>query len=287
MEINISMDNLLNHGSQLRSGRTVTSKNQNRPTIIFEEKGEEETPNHSLKAINKQPSPSGSMPPSSNQPPFPERLVMERREPIFETSLALELQNMFIKIPLLQAIKEIPICTNIIKELCIKKPRRKKLEPQTIQFVGMAAELMIGCVSMEKYTDPRNPVVSDQIGNFLVSNVLIDLGVAINVMTKKNMDQLQINHLRPTPTMLELTDRSKIKLEGVLDDVIISLDSWEYPVDFIVLQPKNPVGGHPLILGLPWLATADAYIGCRFGDMYISHGDSRKKVTLYPPAISI
>lgn len=42
-----------------------------------------------------------------------------------------------------------------------------------------------------------------------------------------------------------------------------------------------------MILGRPWLAIADAYIGCCSGDMYISHGDSRKKVTLYPPARSI
>ena len=42
-----------------------------------------------------------------------------------------------------------------------------------------------------------------------------------------------------------------------------------------------------MILGRPWLATVDAYIGCCSGDMYISHGDSRKKVTLYPPARSI
>ena len=146
---------------------------------------------------------------------------------------------------------------------------------------------MMGCVSMEKYTDPGNPVVLVQIGNFLVYNVLIDLGVTINVMTKKTMDQIWLSHLCPTPTMLELADRSKIKPEGVSDNVIISLDSWEYPADFIVLQPKNPVGGHPLILGLPWLATVDAYIGCHSCDMYISHGDSRKKVTLYSPARSI
>ena len=92
---------------------------------------------------------------------------------------------------------------------------------------------------MEKYIDPRNLVVSVQIGNFLVSNVLINLGVAINVMTKQTMDQLRLSHLRPTPTVLELADRSKIKPEGVLEDVIISLDSWEYPTDFIVLQQKN------------------------------------------------
>ena len=107
----------------------------------------------------------------------------------------------------------------------------------------------MGCVSMEKYTNPRNPVVSVQIGNVLVSNVLIDLGAAINVMTKQTMDQIWLSHLRPTPIVLELTYRSKIKSEGVLDVVIISLDSWEYPVDFIVLQPKDPIGGHPLILG--------------------------------------
>ena len=101
-------------------------------------------------------------------------------------------------------------------------------------------------------------------------------------MTKQTMDQLQLYHLHPTPTVLEISDISKIKPEGVLDDVIISLDSWEYPVDFIVLRLKNPVGGNPLILGRPWLATADAYIGCHSDDTYISHGDSRKKVTLYP-----
>lgn len=42
-----------------------------------------------------------------------------------------------------------------------------------------------------------------------------------------------------------------------------------------------------MILGQPWLPTTNAYIGCHSGDMYISNGDSRKKVTLYPPARSI
>lgn len=63
------------------------------------------------------------------------------------------------------------------------------------------------------------------------------------------MDQLGLFHIHPTPIVLELADRSKIKLEEVLDDVVISLDSWEYPVDFIMLQPKNPMGGNPLMLG--------------------------------------
>ena len=97
--------------------------------VIVEEKGEEETLNHSPKIVTKQPLPFESFPSSSNQPPFPERLVMERRESVSETNLASELQNIFIKIPLLQAIKEIPILTKMIRELCLKKPGRKRLEP--------------------------------------------------------------------------------------------------------------------------------------------------------------
>jgi len=74
-----------------------------------------------------------------------------------------------------------------------------------------------------------------------------------------------------------------IKLDGVLEDVCVFLDSWEYPVDFMVLMPRNNLGGHPLILGRPWLATADASIVCKLGDMFISDGNYIKKFTLYPP----
>lgn len=65
--------------------------------------------------------------------------------------------------------------------------------------------------------------------------MLIDLGVTINIMTRKTMDQLRLTHIHPTPTVLKLTNRYKIKREGVLDDVAVSIDSWEYPENFIVL----------------------------------------------------
>jgi hypothetical protein len=90
--------------------------------------------------------------------------------------------------------------------------------------------------------------------------------------------------VRPTPTVLELADRSTIRPEGVIDDLVISVDSWEYPADFVILQPKTRLGGHPLILGRPWLATTDAFIGCRSGSMTISDGYNTKKLTLYPHA---
>ena len=104
---------------------------------------------------------------------------------------------------------------------------------------------------MTKYDDPGNPTVTVQIGHTQIPNVLVDLGVAINVITIETVRKLGLTNIRPTPTILELADRSTIKPEGIMDDLVISVDSWEYPTDFLVLQPKLQVGGHPLILGRP------------------------------------
>jgi hypothetical protein len=103
-------------------------------------------------------------------------------------------------------------------------------------------------------------------------------------MTKETMEKLQFPGLRPTPTVLQLADRSTVKPEGMLEDIVVSVDSWEYPADFMVLQPKANLGGYPLILGRPWLATADAYISCRSRRYDHLPWNSTKKMTLYPPA---
>ena len=87
--------------------------------------------------------------------------------------------------------------------------------------------------------------------------------------------------------MLELVDISKVKLEGVLDDEVVTLDSWEYPVDFFIIHLKSTLGGCPVALGRPWLATIDAFIRCKLGDMFLSRRNLVKQVSLYPPAKSI
>lgn len=90
--------------------------------------------------------------------------------------------------------------------------------------------------------------------------------------------------IRENPTILALADCSTIKPKGVIEDLVISIESWNYPADFVVLQTKTKLGGHPLILGRPWLATTDSFISCRFGSMTISNGQETKQLTLYPHA---
>jgi len=83
--------------------------------------------------------------------------------------------------------------------------------------------------------------------------------------------------------VVEHVDRSQVNPASVLDDIMVTLDSWEYPIYFLVIQPKTNMEGHPVILGRPWLAITHAFISCRFGEMTISNGLAMKKLILYPP----
>ena len=105
------------------------------------------------------------------------------------------------------------------------------------------------------------------------------------MMTTAVLEVLQLGQfLRPTPSILELANCTMVKPAGVLDDIIVSVASWEYPANFMVIESKDPSKGHPIILGRPWLATANAFIGCRDGEMTISNGLSTQRLILYPPA---
>eukprot|EP00253_Pinus_taeda_P030537 PITA_30537 len=230
-------------------------------------------------------------PTSLSTPPFPERLQIdkgvEKQIWLPDYNFLDELKNVCINIPLLQAIKEIPTLAKTIKELSLKRPGRKPRDTKRIHLVRKIADIMMGKITMQKYVDPRSPIVKTTINGVEIPNTLIDLGAAINIMIRQTMEQLKLPNLLFTPTLLQLADRSIIKPDGVLEDISVSLDSWEYPVYFMILTPKGNLGGHPLILGRPWLATADAFISCRSGDMYIYDGNSTKNLNLYPPAKAI
>lgn len=143
---------------------------------------------------------------------------------------------------------------------------------------------MLGKVVIPKYTNPGSLVVKININGQIVNNVLIDLGAAINVMTKQTMEYLNILTIQSTPTILQLADSSTVTPDGVVEDVIVILESWEHLTYFTILSTKATLGGYPIILDRPWLATDDTFIGCHSRDMTIFDGQSRKKLALYPPA---
>ena len=72
-----------------------------------------------------------------------------------------------------------------------------------------------------------------------------------------------------------LANRSVKIPKGIVEDVILKVGEFYFPADFVVLDTKpirDPSNHSPVILGRPFLATADASIRCRNGVMTLSFG---------------
>jgi len=90
-----------------------------------------------------------------------------------------------------------------------------------------------------------------------------------------------LGDLRPTRVTIQLVDRSEKVPKGEIINVHIRVGDFIYTVDFIVLETQpvqNPKAQTLVILGRPFLATANVIINCRNGSMHLTFGDMTKEV---------
>jgi hypothetical protein len=88
-----------------------------------------------------------------------------------------ELKNLYVKIPLLQALQDIPIYAKTIKELCGRNPIRKiKNSSSTVCVLGALSDLFLGRQEPIKYADPGNPIVTVHIHGCSFPNTLVIWG---------------------------------------------------------------------------------------------------------------
>ena len=89
--------------------------------------------------------------------------------------------------------------------------------------------------------------------------------------------------LQPTTVTLQLADRSIKIPKGQIEDVIVQVNDFYYPVDFVVLDIERSHNSlvTPIILGRPFLATCNAQIGCREGNLRISFGDMSLDLNIF------
>ena len=96
--------------------------------------------------------------------------------------------------------------------------------------------------------------------------------------------QLGLGELKPTNITLSLADRSVKIPKGIVEDVLVKVDKFYYPVDFVVLNTKPIASGPnhvPIILGRPFFATANAIINCRNGVMQLTFGNMTLELNIF------
>ncbi|XP_059446553.1 uncharacterized protein LOC132178112 [Corylus avellana] len=168
-----------------------------------------------------------------------------------------------------------------LKDLIIVK--RKTNVPKKA-FLTEPVSSILQCKLPIKYKDPRYPTISCMIGVSQIERALLDLGASMNLLPYSVYLPLRLGELKPTSRTLQLADKSRKVPRGIIKDALIKVDKFYFPVDFIVLgiEPISNVGIQmPVILGWPFLATANALINCRTGIMKISFGNMIVELNIF------
>ncbi|KAI3445221.1 hypothetical protein Pfo_001886 [Paulownia fortunei] len=212
--------------------------------------------------------------------PFPQRLQATQKlnsnAEIFEI-----FKQVKINIPLLDAIKQVPPYAKFLKDLCTIK---RKHHVQKKAFLTESVSSIIQQFTPPKYKDPGCPTISCIIGNTRIERALLDLGASVNLLPFSVYEQLGLGELKTTSVVLQLADRSIKVPKGIVEDVLVQIDKFYFPVDFIVLDTEPVAQTHtqiPIILGRPFLATSNALINCRNGILKLSFGNMTLELNVF------
>ncbi|XP_070002903.1 uncharacterized protein [Nicotiana sylvestris] len=200
--------------------------------------------------------------------PFPQRLAKYQKEEQYKKNLEM-LKQIQVNIPLIDALKEMSGYAKMMKDLMSQKFDFQDLSTVTLTQTCSA---VVTRPAAEKLFDPGSFTIPCTIGNFAFAKALCDLGASINLMPLTIYKRLGIGRTRPISMLLQLADRTVKRPSGILDDVLIQVGKFMFPVDFVILDCKV-YEEIPIILGRLFLATGRALIDCKTEELKMRLND--------------
>ena len=124
----------------------------------------------------------------------------------------------------------------------------------------------------EKMQDLGSFTILCTIGNFEFKKALCDSGASINLMLLSMLKRLSLGELTPTTITLQMADKTMAQPEGVLEDVLIKVGKFIFPMDFIVMDMEEDTQV-PLLLGRPFLTIRATLIDVKKGELTLKVGE--------------
>ncbi|GKA70909.1 reverse transcriptase domain-containing protein [Tanacetum coccineum] len=187
--------------------------------------------------------------------PFPRRLEHHAEETLVHKTME-SLKKIKINRPLLKEIRKTNNYPKHMKNLVENKPRTEEVEE--IKMNPRCSALLQNHLP-PKEQDPRSFILPCSLGKLDFNNALADLGASISIMPLSMYKRLGIGKLKPINMVIKMADNTKCTPEGIVEILLIKIDKFIFPADFIILDMVEDLR-MPIILGRPLLATAYAKV---------------------------
>ncbi|XP_012837507.1 PREDICTED: uncharacterized protein LOC105958049 [Erythranthe guttata] len=164
--------------------------------------------------------------------PFPERQKKKKFKDQLKKFIK-KIKQIRINIPFAEALEVMPNYTKFMKEVLSKKIR---IEEDIPVILTATCSAILQSNLPPKMKDPGSYTIPCIIGNSTFDKALCDLGAIINLMPMSVFLKLGLGNLNRTRMTLQLADRSLKYPDGVVEDVLVKVDKFILPVDFVVLE---------------------------------------------------
>ncbi|XP_006577646.1 uncharacterized protein LOC114405183 [Glycine soja] len=171
-----------------------------------------------------------------------------------------------IIMPFEEALQQMPLYSKFMKDILTKKG--KYIENENI-VVGGNCSAIIQRKLPKKFKDPRSVTIPCTIGKEAVNKAFIDLGASINLMPLSMCKRIGNLKIDPTKMTLQPVDHSIKRPYGVVEDVLVKLHHFTFPVDFVIIDIEEDTD-IPLILGRPFMLTANCVVDMGNGNLELS-----------------
>ncbi|XP_016178243.1 uncharacterized protein LOC107620625 [Arachis ipaensis] len=171
-----------------------------------------------------------------------------------------------------------PLYAKFLKELINKK---RSWHENEIILLTEECRALIQKGLPPKLEDPGSFLLPCTIGSMIINKAMCDLGASINLMPSFMVRKLCIEEVKPIQMSLELVDKSVICPRGVIENLLVKVDKFIFPVDFVVLDSDEDEGDS-IILGRPFLATARAIIDVEQGELTLRMHDKSITLNVFP-----
>ncbi|XP_024963059.1 uncharacterized protein LOC112503227 [Cynara cardunculus var. scolymus] len=200
--------------------------------------------------------------------PFPGRMKAKNVDVQFKKFLDI-FKQLHINIPLVEALEKMPSYVKFLKDILNKKRRLSEFE--TMSLTNECSALLT-CKIPPKLKDPGSFTIPCSIGGKEVGHALCDLGASINLMPLSIFNRLGIGEVRPTTVTLQLADRSLAYPKGKIEDILVKVDKFNFPADFLVLD-YEAARNVSIILGRPFLGMGRTLIDVQKGELTMRVND--------------
>ncbi|XP_054806951.1 uncharacterized protein LOC129309374 [Prosopis cineraria] len=207
--------------------------------------------------------------------PFPQRFQRKALEEQYRKFLGIF--KLHINIPLIKALEQMPQYAKFLKEMLSKK--RRLGECEMVALTEECSAILLNKLP-PKFHDQGSFSIPCVIGDKFQGGALCDLGSSINLMPLFMFRKLQLGEASPTLVTLQLADRSLAFPKGKIEDVLVKVDKFIFPIDFIVLDCDED-RDLLLIVGRPFLATARSLIDVGRGEIKLRVNDEEVSFNMH------